>query len=102
MCRRYRRLRSRKLRRAMERHIVGLGGGGDTPEQTMRLYDYVLGLTGKDRPRLLYVPTAIGDSVDGIATFYERFARRCEARVLNTFPWPPDDLRGVALSQDAI
>ena len=42
----------------MERHIVGLGGGGDTPEQTALLHDYVLGLTGKERPRLLWVPTA--------------------------------------------
>ena len=33
-----------------ERQIVGLGGGGDTPEQTQLLYDYVLGLTGKERP----------------------------------------------------
>ena len=27
---------------AMERHIVGLGGGGDTAEQTRLLYEYVL------------------------------------------------------------
>src|SRR5215212_7215193 len=77
----------------MERHIVGLGGGGDTPAQTMRLYDHVLALTGKERPRLLYVPTAI---------FYERFARRCEGSVLKTFPWPPEDLREVVLAQDAV
>src|SRR5829696_9799585 len=86
----------------MERHIVGLGGGGDTPAETMRLYDYVLALTGKERPRLLYVPTAIGDAVDGIALFYERFARRCEASVLKTFPWPPDDLRELVLAHDAV
>src|SRR5215217_3568918 len=86
----------------MERHIVGLGGGGDTPEQTMRLYEYVLALTGAERPRLLYLPTAVGDAVDGIATFYERFARRCEASVLKTFPWPPADLRELVLAQDAV
>ena len=38
---------------------MGLGGGGDTTEQTDRLYDYVLGITGKTQPRLLYVPTAV-------------------------------------------
>jgi peptidase E len=86
----------------MERHIVGLGGGGDTPEHTMRLYEYVLALTGAERPRLLYLPTAVGDAVDGIATFYERFARRCEASVLKTFPWPPPDVRDVVLAQDAV
>ena len=37
----------------VERHIVGLGGGGDIPAQMQLLYDYVLALTGKERPRLL-------------------------------------------------
>ena len=31
-----------------EQHIVGLGGGGDTKEQTDKLYEYILGLTGKE------------------------------------------------------
>jgi dipeptidase E len=87
---------------ARPRHIVGLGGGGDTPEQTQRLHDYVLALTGKERPRVLYVPTAIGDAVDGVAGFYERFAARTEPSVLRTFPYPPGDLRDLVLSQDAI
>jgi dipeptidase E len=85
-----------------DRHIVGLGGGGDTPEQTQLLYDYVLALTGKDRPRLLFVPTAIGDRDDDIVTFYERFAGRAELSHLKTFPWPPAHVRELILSQDAI
>ena len=85
-----------------ERHIVGLGGGGDTPEQTGRLYDYVLGLTGKTRPRLLYVPTAVADSADGIVTFYEWFLDRAECSHVRTFPWPPANLRELILEQDAI
>jgi dipeptidase E len=84
------------------RHIVGLGGGGDTREQTIRLYDYVLALTGKERPRLLYVPTAIAESDEGIVGFYEVFAGRGELSHLKTFPWPPENLRGLILSQDAI
>jgi dipeptidase E len=86
----------------MERHIVGLGGGGDTDDQTRALYDYVLGLTGKARPRLLYVPTAQGDSAEAIAGFYEQFEGRGELAHLCTFPWPPANLREVILSQDAI
>ncbi len=86
----------------MERHIVGLGGSGDSPEQTRLLYDFVLALTGKERPRLLYVPTAIGDSDLGIVSFYEGFAGRGELSHLKTFPWPPADLRELLLSQDAI
>ena len=62
----------------MERHIVGLGGGGDTPAQTALLHDYVLGLTGKERPRMLWVPTAVGDDPSASDWFYETFAGRAE------------------------
>jgi len=85
-----------------ERHIVGLGGGGDTTEQSDRLYEYILGLTGKERPRLLFIPTAAKESDLYIVWFYEQFVRRADASHLATFPWPPADLRDVILSQDAI
>ncbi len=86
----------------MERHIVGLGGGGDTAEQTDRLYGYVLGLTGKERPRVLFIPTAAKEDDTYIVWFYKRFAGRAEASHLETFPWPPENLREVILSQDVI
>jgi dipeptidase E len=86
----------------MEGHIVGLGGGGETREQTDRLFGFVLGLTGKERPRLLVIPTASADSDSTIAMFYDRFARGTDMSVLRTFPWPPDDLRATVLDQDAI
>jgi dipeptidase E len=85
-----------------ERHIVGLGGGGDTQEQTDRLYEYILGLTGKERPRVLFIPTASAEHLEYIVWFYERFAKRAEASHLTTFPWPPENLREVILSQDMI
>jgi peptidase E len=87
---------------AMLRHIVGLGGAGDTPEQTTRLHDFVLGLTGKERPRLLWVPTAAADSDEYTVWFYENFSRRAEVSTLMTFPWPPENLRELVLGQDAI
>jgi len=86
----------------MGRHIVGLGGGGDTPAQTALLSEYVLGLTGKERPRMLWVPTAVGDDASVSLWFYEAFANRAELRTLSTFPWPPENLRELILSQDAI
>jgi dipeptidase E len=86
----------------IERHIVGLGGAGETPEQTMLLYEYVLALTGSERPRLLFLPTAVGDSAEAIALFYEHFANRCETAVAKTFPWPPANLRELVLVQDAV
>ncbi len=83
------------------RHIVGLGGGG-SDEQIDLLFTYVLGLTGKERPRILLVPTASADDNDFIARFYELNVARADVSVLRTFPWPPLDLRGAILSQDAI
>jgi peptidase E len=84
------------------RHIVGLGGGGDTPEQSDRLHGYVLELTGKERPKMLFVPTAAADSDEYIVWAYERFQNRADVTHLKTFPWPPSELRGLILSQDAI
>jgi dipeptidase E len=85
-----------------QRHIVGLGGGGETDEQTALLWDYVVGVTGKERPRILFVPTASADDAEYTVYFYERFAQRAEASHLNVFPWPPQNLRELVLSQDAI
>ena len=87
------------------RHIVALGGVGDTEEQTALLLDYVLGVVGAERPRILYVPTAIADSphlAEGLLRFYERFRGRGELSHLLTFPWPPANLREHLLEQDAI
>jgi dipeptidase E len=85
-----------------ERRIIGLGGGGETAEQSKLLFDYVLAATGKERPRMLYLPTAIGDDDSGTVWFYDRFARRTEASHLVTFPYPPPGVREIILSQDAI
>ncbi|HEX4324727.1 MAG TPA: peptidase E [Gaiellaceae bacterium] len=85
-----------------ERHIVGLGGGGDTPEQTKRLHDYVFGIIGKERPKVMYVPTAIGDDPDGFAKVFDRFGERAQLTHLRTFPWPPERLRELILAQDGI
>jgi peptidase E len=84
------------------RHIVGLGGGGVTPEQSELLHNYVLGIVEQDRPRMLFVPTAAADDDAYIVWFYERFGTRADVSHLKTFPWPPADLRELILSQDAI
>jgi peptidase E len=90
-----------RTRPMTERHIVGIGGGAE-PEQWARLRDYVLALSGKERPRVLYVPTAMGDDDWTIATFFERHVDVAEPAVLRVFPWPSEDLRTLVLSQDAI
>src|SRR5206468_4302972 len=90
-----------KLRGTMERHIVGLGGGAD-PEQWARMRAFVLGLTGKERPKLLFVPTAVGDEDSSIASVYEAWSPLAQVSVLRVFPWPPQNLRELILAQDAI
>jgi dipeptidase E len=87
---------------ASGRHIVGLGGGGETPEQTERLHRYVLDLVGKERPKLLFVPTASADNDAYIVWVHESFDAVAEVMHLKTFPWPPAGLRELVLSQDAI
>jgi peptidase E len=85
-----------------EPQIVGIGGGGDTPEQTRTLFRHVLSLTGKERPRVLHVPTATGDSTESIVNMYERLGGLCDLSHLRFFPYPPGDLRELVLSQDAV
>jgi len=85
-----------------EPQVVGIGGGGDTLEQTRTLFRHVLSLTGKERPRVLHVPTATGDSAESIVNTYERLSALCELRHLRFFPYPPTDVRKLVLSQDAV
>jgi dipeptidase E len=66
-------------------HVVAFGGFDGEP----KLRDYVLDLTGKPRPRVAYLPTAVGDSDQAIRFFYERFAAsRCEPYHVRLFGIP--------------
>jgi dipeptidase E len=85
-----------------EPQIVGIGGGGETLEQTRALMRHVVSLTGKARPRVLHVPTAMGDAPEGIVWGYERLGRLCDLSHVRFFPYPPADLRELVLAQDAI
>jgi peptidase E len=69
------------------------------------LIDHALALTGKDRPRLCYLPTATGDSPFGVSAFYGAFAGASDAVVshLVLFPMPNvADPAAHLLSQDVI
>ena len=85
------------------RQIVGLGGGGDTDEQTAKLVDYVASLAGTGRKRICFVPTAMGDASDTVAGFLAGpWARHGELSVAEFFPWPRPDLREHILEQDVV
>jgi dipeptidase E len=86
----------------VNQQILGLGGGGDTPEQTRALLAYAFSLTGRERPRVLHVPTAVGDADSAVVAFYERCAGLGELTHLKFHPWPPAGLRELVLAQDAI
>ena len=66
------------------------------------LEDYVFGLTGKERPRVLFVPTAVGDAPDLTLRGYSALGDRARVSHVSFFPWPPPDLRKAALEQDVI
>ena len=86
-----------------QRQIIGLGGGGDTQEQSDLLWEYVLEATGKPRPRMLYLPTAIGDDADGHRLVLRalRAAHRGESPASRS-RIRRADLRALILDQDAI
>jgi dipeptidase E len=67
--------------------IVAFGGGGFSMEAGNPLLDdYVLGLTGCERPRVCFLPTASGDADHYIVRFYRAFgAGRTEPSHVSLF-----------------
>jgi peptidase E len=60
-----------------ERLLLALGGGGFTMEPNNPLLDdYVLSLSSAKEPRILFLPTASGDTTAQINAFHARFADR--------------------------
>ena len=69
------------------RQIVAFGGGGFSMERGNPLLDdYVLGLTGKARPKVCFLPTASGDADHYVVRFYQEFAKeKADASHLTLF-----------------
>ena len=84
------------------RRIVLLGGGFSDDPDTL-LDDFVLATTGKERPKVCFVPTASGDSAGYIDRFYAAFSSRdCLPTHLALFRREHRDLRALILSQDVV
>jgi peptidase E len=82
------------------RRIVPLGGGGLSDPA---LLGQILEMTGKDRPRICYVPTASGDPVEAIEQFHAVIpSDRAVATDLALFRMDGRDPREVLLAQDVI
>ena len=84
-----------------EPQIVGLGGLGEEDEAGV-LIQFVLGLTGKERPRVCLVPTASAEHPELLVRFYEELSGLAVCSHISFFPWPPDGLRELALAQDVL
>jgi peptidase E len=67
--------------------IVAFGGGGFSMEWGNPLLDdHVLALSGVDRPRVCFLPTASGDADHYVVRFYRAFpAMRCEPSHISLF-----------------
>ena len=82
-----------------------MGGGGFSEEPDNPLLDdYILGLSGKRRPRVCFLATASGDAQGYIDRFCRAFpARRARASHLSLFrDCGVKDVRKFLLSQDVI
>ncbi|MGI8460031.1 MAG: Type 1 glutamine amidotransferase-like domain-containing protein [Solirubrobacterales bacterium] len=89
-----------------KRQIVAFGGGGFSMESGNPLMDdYVLSLTGKQRPKVCFLPSASGDADHYVVRFYREFAgARAEASHISLFRRGRSavDLREHLLAQDLI
>ncbi|WP_336646158.1 peptidase E [Microbacterium sp. USHLN186] len=67
--------------------IVTLGGGGFSMSDDGRssIDDLLLDLSGRETPKLCFIPTASGDSVDYCRRFEAAFEGRAETSVLSLF-----------------
>ena len=82
-----------------------MGGGGfsEDADHGRLMDDFVLGLTGRDTPRVCFVPTASGDAEGYIERFHAAFGGgRAAPSHLSLFRREVDDLAGFLLEQDVI
>jgi peptidase E len=86
-----------------EQRILAIGGSSVLPSSTdWPLHQYLLDLSGRDRPRICFVGTASGEDASYRAGFYATFARRAEASHLDLFGRTIEDIGAFVLEQDVI
>jgi peptidase E len=82
---------------------VALGSTPARPDTIQPLVEYLVGLTGKPRPKVCFVPTARGDQPEMIVSMCERVpASLAERSHLALFDRRINDVRAYLLSQDLI
>jgi dipeptidase E len=82
------------------RRILACGG---QQLQHPALTRYLFDLTGRPRPKILFVPTASGDDQANLLTFYQTLASvSCEPTHLALFHRTVDDIEGLIRAQDVV
>ena len=74
-------------------------GGGTFCDGVAR---FLAGLTGKERPRLLYIGTAAAEDPSSALRVHDQFQPYSDVSRLEFFPWPPDDLRSLVVESNLI
>lgn len=83
----------------MSGHIVAIGGGA--LEETGPLLRFLLGLAGRESPRVCFVPTASGDDASYVANFYRAFSElECVPSDLTLFDRKYQELAPFVRAQD--
>jgi peptidase E len=83
--------------------IIAIGGASFSAEpRNLALDKYLLGQTRKERPHVLFIPTATGDNDQYIAKFYAAYTSLDARPVHLSFFQRTPDLRKLILQQDAI
>jgi dipeptidase E len=75
-----------------------MGGG----KMCRGLARYLVELTGKERPTVVYVGTAMAEDPEAALRMYDHFTGLADIARLEFFPWPPEDLRSAILGADVI
>ena len=88
------------------RKIVAIGGGELKDLETLEIDKRIIELTGKTRPKALFIPTASSDAVGYVDTFEACYGKRlgCQTRTLNLIQTPPtfEEMSALVLDSDLI
>ncbi len=88
---------------AEQQRILAMGGVQLSPGSTdWPLLQYLLDLSGRERPRICMLATAGGENPSGLASYYATFARHAEPTHLALFGRTGADVEGFLLGQDVI
>ena len=86
--------------------IVAIGGGEMDTLKTLSIDRYIVGLTGKNHPKALFIPTASGDAKGYISSFKKVYGMLlgCRVDVLSLIAETPqeDEMRSKILAADLV